>query len=172
VFRGILRKTGEPYARHPVRIALMLMLYLDIWDADVIATALLHDVTEKERRRWNIRRIVREFGRLVALYVRGMTRPKEISGKRNKLQVDTLYHEQLARADVVVLILKGLDRWDNIATMWLHSDQELHDKNRETDEFIFPLLEKHQDHPAVSKLLAGLHATMELAAAKRLPRAA
>ncbi|MEK7093380.1 MAG: HD domain-containing protein [Patescibacteria group bacterium] len=161
-FKHERRKSGEPYSRHSVRIALILMLYLDVWDPDLVVGALLHDIMEKHRNRWRYERLVREFNENAATHIAEMTRPKE-TRKLNKRAVDVLYHLQLAGARRYTKLLKGVDRWDNVLTMWKHTAKERAAKLVETWEFILPLIEEHDLEP-FRKLSAGLRSSMELLA--------
>lgn len=111
---GQLRKSGEAYFFHPLRVAhLAARHWMDF--ASVMA-ALLHDVVEDTPV--TLAEVERNFGAEVALLVNGLTKVDDEHLSREVLKTET-YRKQLllAMEDVRVLCLKFWDRMDNLQTI-------------------------------------------------------
>lgn len=111
---GQLRKSGEPYFIHPLRVSHLAARH---WmDFSSIMAALLHDVVEDTPV--TIREIADQFGDDVALLVDGLTKAENPDLSRDALKAET-YRKQLLTAirDVRVLCLKVWDRTDNLQTI-------------------------------------------------------
>ncbi len=111
---GQLRKSGEPYFEHPLRVAhLAARHWMDFPSA---IAALLHDVVEDTDT--TLDEIVEEFGAEVALLVNGLTKVTDEKLNREDLKKAT-YRKQLLAAikDVRVLCLKFWDRIHNLNTI-------------------------------------------------------
>ena len=119
---GQLRKSGEPYFTHPLRVAhLAARHWMDF--ASVIA-ALLHDVVEDTPV--TLEEVEGVFGREVALLVNGLTKAADENLSRDALKAKT-YRKTvlLAIEDIRVLCLKFWDRIDNMQTIGaLHPDKQ------------------------------------------------
>jgi GTP pyrophosphokinase len=111
---GQLRKSGEPYFIHPIRVAHLAARH---WmDFSSIMAALLHDVVEDTPV--TIKEVEEQFGSDVALLVDGLTKAENPDLSREDLKAET-YRKQLLTAirDVRVLCLKVWDRTDNLQTI-------------------------------------------------------
>jgi GTP diphosphokinase / guanosine-3',5'-bis(diphosphate) 3'-diphosphatase len=109
-----VRKSGEPYFFHPLRVAhLAARHWMDF--ASIIA-ALLHDVVEDTP--FTLTQVKNEFGSEVALLVNGLTKVDDAKLDKKDLKAET-YRKQLLAAieDVRVLCLKFWDRIDNLQTI-------------------------------------------------------
>lgn len=109
-----LRKSGEPYFFHPLRVAhLAARHWMDF--ASVMA-AILHDVVEDTPV--TLDEVRTSFGDEVALLVHGLTKVTDAKLSRDALKAQT-YRKQLLVAveDVRVLCLKFWDRVDNLQTI-------------------------------------------------------
>jgi len=112
--RQQVRKSGEPYFFHPLRVAhLAARHWMDF--ASVVA-ALLHDVVEDTPT--TLEDVRKEFGDDVSLLVDGLTKVDDDLLSRSALKEQT-YRKQvlLAIKDVRVLCLKFWDRIDNLQTI-------------------------------------------------------
>jgi GTP pyrophosphokinase len=118
-----VRKSGEPYFFHPLRVAHMAARH---WmDFSSIIAALLHDVVEDTP--FTLAQVRAEFGDEVALLVNGLTKVDDAKLDRKDLKAET-YRKQLLAAieDVRVLCLKFWDRIDNLQTIGaLSTDKQL-----------------------------------------------
>jgi len=111
---GQLRKSGEPYFIHPLRVAHMAARH---WmDFASVMAAILHDVVEDTPV--TLSEIESQFGAEVALLVDGLTKAENPDLNREALKAET-YRKQLLTAikDVRVLCLKVWDRVDNLQTI-------------------------------------------------------
>lgn len=116
-FRGRTREgNGERYFEHLRAVALIVMEYLRVSDANVIAAALLHDLPE-DIVGWGQDRMAREFNAEVAQYVWWVTKP-ELEDGESKEERNRRYHENLRRAPRKALIVKLADRLHNLLDMW------------------------------------------------------
>ncbi len=112
--QGVLRKSGEPYFFHPLRVAHLAARH---WmDFASIMAAILHDVVEDTPV--TLKEVESAFGHEVALLVNGLTKADDEKLSREALKAET-YRKQLLAAiqDVRVLCLKFWDRIDNLQTI-------------------------------------------------------
>jgi len=121
------RKSGEPYLKHPVAVATILVELLEKrTDAPILAAALLHDVVEDTGNA--VEDLKREFGEEVAALVDGVTK---IAG----LPFESIESEQAENfrkmmlsmsRDVRVILIKLADRLHNMRTLeHLSADRRL-----------------------------------------------
>lgn len=125
------RSSGEPYIRHPLAVALIMVKEMRQKDAPVIAAALLHDVVEDTPCTMaDVRNL---FGEDVAFLVGAVTKP-------NKNQVDNFQHILgSVKRDVRVLLLKLSDRLHNMRTLSGLRPQKQWKIASETQFFFAPL---------------------------------
>lgn len=120
---GYYRKSGEPYAIHPILVA-CIVAYMG-GDESMIIAALLHDVVEDTSATLND--VKNEFGSDTAKLVEGLT--KIVNIREDKL-VSSSSNEKLASSalsfrrmllisieDVRVLVIKLCDRLHNMLTL-------------------------------------------------------
>ena len=117
--QGQMRKSGEPYLEHPLRVAMTLAeLRLD---ADTVAAALLHDVPEDCGI--TLDEIEADFGPQVSKLVDGVTKlnkltQTEAGEAKSGLQAENLRKMLLATAeDLRVVLIKLADRLHNARTL-------------------------------------------------------
>lgn len=112
--QGQLRKSGEPYFFHPLRVAHLASRH---WmDFPSVIAAILHDVVEDTPM--TLSEVERAFGGEVALLVNGLTKVDDKRLSKEDLKAES-YRKQLLAAieDVRVLCLKFWDRIDNMQTI-------------------------------------------------------
>ncbi|MCD8078593.1 MAG: HD domain-containing protein, partial [Lachnospiraceae bacterium] len=80
---GQLRKSGEPYIIHPLRVAIILA-ELEM-DKESIIAGILHDVVEDTDM--TLEDVEREFGSDVALLVDGVTKLTRLSWDADKTEI-------------------------------------------------------------------------------------
>lgn len=101
------RDNGDPYLTHPYRVAMILIYELGIKDADLIASALLHDVIEDGDV--EPEELENKFNANVASLVFAVSKPKErTAGWENR------YYEGIKSSGRQAMLLKLCDRLDNI----------------------------------------------------------
>jgi len=120
---GIFRKTGEPYAVHPILVASLVAFFGG--DQTLVTGALLHDVVEDTET--TLEEIREAFGGEVCDVVDGVTKITDIrkehlipSSSEEKLYHSALtFHKMLLKSidNVGVLIVKLCDRLHNMLTL-------------------------------------------------------
>jgi GTP diphosphokinase / guanosine-3',5'-bis(diphosphate) 3'-diphosphatase len=134
---GQKRKSGEPYFVHPVRVATMLA-QLGLDGAGVTA-ALLHDVVEDTET--TVYELTEAFGREVATIVDGVTKLGKVPYlSRQEQQAESFRKMLLAMSqDIRVLLVKLIDRLDNMRTLE-HMPRDKQERiSRETMQIYAPL---------------------------------
>ena len=123
---GELRKSGEPYIIHPLRVA-MILAGMQL-DPETLAAALLHDVIEDTDA--TKEDLERDFGPRVATLVEGVTKlsrihwtgegdnAEERATRETERQAENIRKMFLAMADDVrVVLIKLADRLHNMRTL-------------------------------------------------------
>lgn len=131
------RKSGEPYFVHPVRVATVLA-QLGLDGAGVTAS-LLHDVVEDTET--TVYDLTEEFGREVATIVDGVTKLGKVPYlSRQEQQAESFRKMLLAMSqDIRVLLVKLIDRLDNMRTLE-HMPRDKQERiARETMQIYAPL---------------------------------
>jgi GTP pyrophosphokinase len=132
-----MRKSGEPYIRHPVAVATIVAR--QGLDEVTIAGALLHDAVEDTDV--GLAEVEREFGAEVATIVDGVT-------KLERIHYDTKEQQQAASMrkmivaiakDLRVLIIKLADRLHNLRTVAALPEFKQERTARETLDVYAPL---------------------------------
>ncbi|MCK4503466.1 MAG: HD domain-containing protein [Desulfuromonadales bacterium] len=111
---GQMRKSGEPYVFHPLRVAHLAARH---WmDFPSVIAALLHDVVEDTPV--TLADVRGEYGDEVAHLVDGLTKVESELMSRDDLKKETYKKTMLvAIDDIRVLCLKFWDRIDNLKTI-------------------------------------------------------
>ena len=86
--RGATGRQRDPYACHPLRVAVRILSHYRVGDADVVCAALLHDTVEDHAaelapggsRREALAVLAGEFGSPVASLVGAVTTPARVQG--------------------------------------------------------------------------------------------
>ena len=140
--RGQKRKSGEDYVLHPLRVAIEVSkLKLD---ASSIAAALLHDILEDTDTTSN--ELKNKFGDEILFLVESLshlTRLKHKASYKNKTinRIENLRNLILSSAkDVRVILIKIIDRLDNMKAIWALSSEKQIENAEETLE-IFAFIE-------------------------------
>jgi guanosine-3',5'-bis(diphosphate) 3'-pyrophosphohydrolase len=118
--QGQLRKTGEPYLEHPLATSMTLAAFQ--LDAETLAAALLHDVSEDCGV--PLDEIEANFGSQVTKLVDGVTKLDKLTSRaltketKSKVQAENLRKMLLATAeDLRVVLIKLADRLHNMQTL-------------------------------------------------------
>ena len=134
---GQLRKSGEPFIRHPLGVTLVLA---DLgMDTTTLVAGLLHDVVEDTSV--TLEEVEREFGEDVAALVDGVTKLDRIPLRtREQQQAENVRKMVVAMArDIRVLIIKLADRLHNMRTLEPLRAEKQRQKATETLEIYAPL---------------------------------
>ncbi len=131
------RKSGEPYFVHPVRVAHSIaQLGLD---SASVAAGLLHDAVEDSEI--TVFELTEQFGREVANIVDGVTKLGKVPYlSRATQQAESFRKMLLAMSrDIRVLMVKLLDRLDNMRTLQHMATDKRERISRETMQIYAPL---------------------------------
>ncbi|HMW33825.1 MAG TPA: HD domain-containing protein [bacterium] len=109
--KGQLRNDGAPYIIHPIRVASILLHELSVTSADMICSALLHDVIEDCGITEN--EIKNNFNESVASMVRTLTKNPNLSNAKR------VYFEAIMQAEDHIRLVKLCDRLDNLRSLRL-----------------------------------------------------
>ncbi len=131
------RRSGEPYLVHPVRVAHSIAA-LGL-DSSSVAAALLHDAVEDSEI--TVFELTEQFGREVAAIVDGVTKLGKVPYlSRATQQAESFRKMLLAMSrDIRVLIVKLLDRLDNMRTLRHMASDKQERISRETMQIYAPL---------------------------------
>jgi len=135
--RGQVRKSGEPFIRHPLGVAHILA---DMgMDTTTLVSALLHDVVEDTDL--SLEKIESEFGDEVGAIVDGLTKLDRIEYRtREQEQAENVRKMIVAMArDIRVLVIKLADRLHNMRTLGSLPRARQEEKATETLEIYAPL---------------------------------
>ncbi len=142
---GQLRKSGEPYITHPIRVAEFLI----DWgmDIDTVVAGLLHDTIEDTPT--TLEQIEKLFGHDVAFLVDGVTKVSQARAGMRDLESylpqtkDNLTKLLIAVGqDIRVIIIKLADRLHNMQTLQYKSKEKQKKIARETIEVFAPLADR------------------------------
>jgi len=137
-----LRKTGEPFINHPLRVALILsQMKLGV---DAIIAGLLHDVVEDTE--FSLQTIKSEFNEEVTFLVQSLTKISKIKYIKDQEKKETDSEKEnfrnmiLAMAkDLRVILIKLADRLDNMKSFWVFDLEKQKRKASESLEIFAPL---------------------------------
>ena len=137
-----LRKTGEPFINHPLRVALILSQMKS--GVDAIIAGLLHDVVEDTE--FSLQTIKSEFNEEVAFLVQSLTKISKIKYIKDQEKKETDSEKEnfrnmiLAMAkDLRVVLIKLADRLDNMKSFWVFDLEKQKRKASESLEIFAPL---------------------------------
>jgi hypothetical protein len=128
------RREREPYVNHLLRVAIRIMTYYEVRDADVICAALLHDSVEDHPAELAggpddpaaaLAVLAAEFGPRVASLVAAVTNPRYVPGRDEYEQ----YREHVAEslgANPWARVIKASDFTDNGAGLMHTTGPLLH----------------------------------------------
>lgn len=132
------RKSGEPYAVHPILVAGIAAYNSS--DESMVLASLLHDVVEDTH--YSLEDISKEYGFDVAKIVDGLTKITEIResefdhthGNKKLIQTALTFRKILIASidDVRVLVIKLFDRTHNMLTLDSLDSQKQHRISEET----------------------------------------
>lgn len=134
---GQMRKSGDPYLVHPLRVARILAgLGLDV--ASVVA-GILHDTVEDSEL--TVVELTDRFGREVALLVDGVTKLGKVPYLSRRENQAVSFRKLLVAMsrDIRVLLVKLVDRLDNMRTLDAMPANKQRRIARETADIYAPL---------------------------------
>jgi len=136
-----MRKDGTPYIVHPLSVAKILE-ELD-FNADIIASALLHDVVEDCG--YTLEEIRKNLNKNVAQIVDAVTAIEELDPKKEfaKLDAENKTYQKLlsiGKENRFAFFIKFADRLNNLRTIQCFPKYKQIEKVRETENWLIPIL--------------------------------
>ena len=122
-----LRKSGEPFVSHPIRIANALVS-LGVEDEKILIVAILHDILEDTD-------ITRE--ELLDVFKEDIVTSIELLTKQEGMTNDC-YYENIY-LNPIASIVKIADRCHNVSTMYFFDENKIKMYIDETEKYIIPL---------------------------------
>lgn len=144
-FDGVRRDSDGPYMDHLRTVATILMIHLQVTDANEVLASLLHDVTEHFPDSWPISRIREEYGFEVAYLVDIMTKSSGCDDETEEergIRIDT-YHERFKTAEKAAVRLKMADWMHNILTLIYCTPEKQQRKWHEALQYALPRALEH-----------------------------
>ena len=143
----VIRRSGEPYILHPLRVCLILV-HEKVYNKEALKAAILHDLLEDTT--YSYADMEKEFGEEVVQYVHCVT---NVSKEEKKaLQGEGLTSEELDYAGIIdkirssgklmALFIKFADRLDNLMTLDAMPLEKQLNKIQDTQQYIVPLVER------------------------------
>ena len=134
---GQMRKSGDPYLVHPLRVSRMLAS-LGLDRASVVA-GILHDTVEDSEL--TVFEVTERFGREVALLVDGVTKLGKVPYLSRRENQAVSFRKMLVAMsrDIRVLLVKLCDRVDNMRTLEAMPASKQRRIARETADIYAPL---------------------------------
>lgn len=116
---GMMRKSGEPYIIHPIRVAQITINEIGL-DAHSVVAALMHDTVEDTEI--TLEEIKKELGSEIAVIVDGLTKIRSVfKGKDRSIALEKAENVRkilfTMGKEIRVILIKIADRLDNMRTM-------------------------------------------------------
>lgn len=138
----LVRKSGEPYINHPLRVALIL-IHERLFDEDVLKAAIMHDLFEDTS--YSYENAKEDFDKDVADLINCVTNVSD--DYRQKID-DGISPEELDYAEIIrkcnehknAFFIKFADRLDNLMTLDAMPIDKQEKKIEDTRNYVLPLL--------------------------------
>ena len=138
----LVRKSGEPYINHPLRVTLIL-IHERLFDEDVLKAAIMHDLYEDTS--YSYAHAKEDFDKDVADLINCVTNVSE--DQKQKID-EGISPEELDYAEIIrkcnehkiAFYIKFADRLDNLMTLDAMPVDKKEKKIEDTRNYVFPLL--------------------------------
>ena len=141
IHKDVYRESGEPYIYHPLSVAINLIDEMEVYDADTICAALLHDTIEDAKFDFSKEDIAREISPDCATIVDGVTKMRRMNFCDKASQNRANFRKILTsfNVDSRIIIVKLADRLHNMRTLGFKKINKQQDNARETLNVYVPL---------------------------------
>ena len=141
IHKGVYRESGEPYISHPLSVAKNLIDEMEVYDADTISAALLHDTIEDASFDFTKEDIAKEISEDCAVIVDGVTKMRRMNFSDRDSQNRANFRKILTsfNVDSRIIIVKLADRLHNMRTLQYKKPNKQQDNARETLNVYVPL---------------------------------
>ena len=143
-FREVWRDDNlTRYFEHLRIVTLIVVSHLRVIDANVIASALLHDIVE-DISGWTVRRVEEEFGTPVGKLIAYLSKPPLSEFGGDKEARNHAYHRRFMNAPREFFYVKLADRLHNIVTLGAWPLEKQKAKIIETRRYYMPYAEREK----------------------------
>ncbi len=140
----VLRKSGEPYINHTLRVSLILV-HERLFDTDVLLAAIMHDLFEDTT--YSYEQALEDFNPQIADLIQCVT---NVSEEQNQLYDNTLTSEEIDYSSItqkcghnpMAYYIKFADRLDNLMTLDAMPIEKQQSKIEETEKYLLPLVQQ------------------------------
>ncbi len=138
IHQNQFRQRGEPYIIHPLHVAKNL-LEMEVFDADAVSAALLHDTVEDAQIEFTINDIARLINPTVAKLVDGVTKLRRMNMTKSENSLEDLWKflNGISK-DVRVNMIKLADRTHNMETLEFKKPEKQIENAQETMDYYVP----------------------------------
>jgi GTP pyrophosphokinase len=152
--RNQFRESGERYFEHVRSTAIILVDELEVYDVELVMSALLHDMLE-DSFLLKGDRIEMIFGSRVAHITAEVSKlPKDDPRFTSPQQRLNFYHQQIKSSNWEVKLVKLADRLHNLRTLESCSPDKRRRKLTETKRYYLPFIrDLASDYPETAKQL-------------------
>lgn len=139
IHKNQTRQSGEPYIVHPLNVAYNV-LEMEVYDADTVSAALLHDTIEDAEIEFTKEDVVNLINPEVAEIVDGVTKLRGMSlSSEEKDNGNTRKIINGLTKDIRIIVVKLADRLHNMSTISVKSPEKQKENAFETIELFVPL---------------------------------
>ena len=134
------RMDNTPTPLHSINVALKCISYYKLYDKEMIVAALLHDIVEDSYI--SVEKVEKDFGAEVAYLVDGLTKfsfEEENITKAEREAASLLKLILYAQKDIRILLIKFVDRIDNLQSIYAAQDMQIYIKSKEAEKIYVPL---------------------------------
>ena len=135
------RMDNTPTPLHSINVALKCISYYKLYDKEMIVAALLHDIVEDSYIPLDT--VEKAFGAEVAYLVDGLTKFSYEEGNITKAEREAASLLKLilyAQKDIRILLIKFVDRIDNLQSIYAAQDMQIYIKSKRRKRCMFHLL--------------------------------
>lgn len=152
IHQGQFRQSGEPYIIHPLNVA-QNVIKMEVYDADTICGALLHDTIEDAKISFTKEDIKDQINEVVAELVDGVTKLKNMDSKAQQTSYNIRKLILGLLKDIRIIVIKLADRIHNMETLQFKPSEEKRKAiAQETMDLFVPIADNIGEYRVKSQL--------------------